>query len=167
MEPQLIQQETRRRDLRAYEPRVMLEITVRPLSQVVEGHVVPQGTHRILVAESRVDAVRELVETEKDRAMLAQAREMFERELSRWTATGQKAETFGGSLEREFHKIAGRGLAPITSLKVLPGTHAPIVSDDEVKSAGVAAAMLSQLERMQSRGDADASDEKGARSKKS
>lgn len=142
-EPQLIQQETRRRDLRVYEKRTEIEIEVRPRHQVVEGHVVPRGKHRIRVAESRVQDVMLLVETEADRADVERAKMMYQREVTKWTEAGHAPGAYPGSIEREFHKLAGRGMAPLLSCKVVATGIAPDLTEDQARTQGVLAQLVS------------------------
>lgn len=159
MNAQLLQQETRRRDLRQYERRVRIRVVARPLSQVVEGTVVPGGAnvpYELLIAESSLPRVQALVETEEQRANIALAKQMHERKFAAWArASGlsldrpelrkRAEEAYFGSVEAEYHTIAGEGLPPLLSCEVVERGIEPDLSDDDRRESGIVEKILARL----------------------
>lgn len=118
--PFVRQEATPRRDPFVEGEWVRLRVEVRPLHQVVEGHVLPRGVCDLVVHQSRVAAVEALVETEEDRENLARARRHVDEQLVKWDERGFKRDQFPGSVEAAFYKITGgREPRPLLSCKVL------------------------------------------------
>lgn len=157
-----VQQETRRNDLSRYDTRALIEVVVRPTNAAIAGHLVPGARaekrgdgyvllpgdpQRLLVPESRLAEIEASAENDEDRALFAHAEKMHERKLSRWVESGQKADTYPGSVAGEFHKLCDpkRGMPAIVSFKVISRGHAPALDDSQRQNNAVLAQLLSLL----------------------
>lgn len=138
----VIQPAGQRRSTKAYETRTRLRVVVRPLTQTIEGHVVPKGEHLVDVPASRVPVVMRLAETDEDRQFLKLAHANHERGLAAWRDKGLADATYGGSVEAEFYKLTRRSVPVLERCEVVQEGIAPPLTDEQRMTNGVLAQLV-------------------------
>lgn len=156
------------------EERVVIRVVVEPQSTDIGGYLAHHGEGFFCVYGSDLPALQAMVQTDKHRALLATAREMFDElfaehlkscggataknQTQKEAAHALAMSTMGESVESLFVKLPGgkAGRPPLLSLEIGPSTAAPYTHEaaaaQQAKSmADAFADALRQLIPQQSR----------------
>lgn len=112
------------------EPRRLIRVNVEPGNGIDVGGVhAPHGVSFVVVYESDLPAIKAEVQNEETARAMAQAREMFARDLKDHRKRCKDDETalatIGSSVEVHYQAIKGRGREPLISLDLGPEVGPP------------------------------------------